>query len=229
MNSQEKIWAHFQNAAVDSFAGAIPRLNYLLKRIQKLLKGRKASVLNIGIGNGYLEEEVLARGWESYSLDPDQNAVSQLLSKGIHAKVGRIENIPFDDQMFDAVVASEVLEHLTDNELSPGLAEIFRVLKRGGHFISTVPYRENLSDNEVVCPDCGKIFHRWGHHQSFDERSFGVRISGLFGDGAFDVKYFVDWKSLNFKGKLTAAVKLLLVALGIHGSNESLVFLGRKP
>lgn len=229
MSAQEKIWAHFQNKGVNAFAGAIPRLNYVLKRIEKLSKDRKASVLNIGIGNGYLEEGILARGWESYSLDPDQSAVSKLLSKGVQARVGRIEKLPFDDQMFDLVVASEVLEHLAANELSLGLAEIFRVLKSGGYFIATVPYNENLADNQVVCPRCGDIFHRWGHQQSLDEKSLGSRISNLFSDQSFDVKYFVHWKSLNFKGKLAAAAKVFLVAVRIHGSGESLVFQGRKP
>src|SRR3712207_7275576 len=48
------------------------------------------------------------------------------------------------------------------------LDEVRRVLKSGGRFIGTVPYREDLPANEVMCPHCSSTFRRWGHEQSFD-------------------------------------------------------------
>jgi len=35
--------------------------------------------------------------------------------------------------------------------------------------IITVPYKEDLRQNMVVCPKCGAKFHRVGHMQVFDE------------------------------------------------------------
>ena len=45
--------------------------------------------------------------------------------------------LPFPDDTFDRVIASEVLEHVTDDQLA--LEEVFRVLKPGGTLAATVP------------------------------------------------------------------------------------------
>lgn len=45
--------------------------------------------------------------------------------------------LPFPDDTFDRIIASEVLEHVTDDQLA--LHELFRVLKPGGTLAATVP------------------------------------------------------------------------------------------
>ncbi|MEO7428797.1 MAG: class I SAM-dependent methyltransferase [Acidimicrobiales bacterium] len=45
--------------------------------------------------------------------------------------------LPFPDDTFDRIIASEVLEHVTDDQVA--LEEIFRVLKPGGTLAATVP------------------------------------------------------------------------------------------
>lgn len=45
--------------------------------------------------------------------------------------------LPFPDDTFDRVIASEVLEHVTDDQVA--LDEVFRVLKPGGTLAATVP------------------------------------------------------------------------------------------
>jgi SAM-dependent methyltransferase len=227
-HSQEKIWAHFQNRDRHAFDGAGQRLDYLIKRIQSLPRERHLKVLNVGTGNGYLEEQVMAQGWDSYSLDPDRSAVERLIAKGICGEVGRIEQMPFPDDLFDIVVVSEVLEHISGDLLPKALQETYRVLKHGGHLIGTVPYREKLEDWHVVCPACGQIFHRWGHQLSFDEGSMSRQMSGLFAIESLEPKYLPPWSGLNWKGRLTASVKLGLVALGFHGRGQNLFFLAKK-
>ncbi len=49
-----------------------------------------------------------------------------------------IYNMPYPDNCFDAVVLSEVLEHIDDD--ARGLGEAFRVLKPGGLVAVTVPH-----------------------------------------------------------------------------------------
>ncbi len=45
--------------------------------------------------------------------------------------------LPFPDDTFDRIIASEVLEHVSDDQVA--LDEVFRVLKPGGTLAATVP------------------------------------------------------------------------------------------
>ncbi|HJW96018.1 MAG TPA: class I SAM-dependent methyltransferase [Thermoanaerobaculia bacterium] len=52
--------------------------------------------------------------------------------------VGPIESMPFEDRSFDSVLCNAVLEHVVDAER--GIAELARVVRKGGHLIVTVPF-----------------------------------------------------------------------------------------
>ena len=136
--------------------------------------------MNIGVGSGYLEEIIKQAGWEIYSPDPNEKTINRLNEEGMKGYIGYIEHIPFHDEMFDIVVASELLEHLDDKQRLMGLSEIVRILKRGGLFIGTVRYKETLVDNEAVCPKCGEKFHRWGRKKSFNINELRKELSSFF-------------------------------------------------
>lgn len=53
-------------------------------------------------------------------------------------------SMPFEDNSFETVIATEVLEHCPDPELVMG--EMNRVLKKGGIFFFTVPFIWNLHE-----------------------------------------------------------------------------------
>lgn len=52
--------------------------------------------------------------------------------------VGFVDRIPFRDASFDTVLATEVLEHVTNAEQA--MDECARVLRPGGHLLVTVPF-----------------------------------------------------------------------------------------
>lgn len=125
-------------------------------RLSKRYIGKR--VLDVGAGSGAL-----------ISLVP--NAIGlDFVPKHPRIIKGDISNMPFEDNSFDTIFATEILEHLDDRILSKGLDEISRVLRGGGNLIITVPYKEDLRQNMVVCPKCGARFHRVGHMQTFDEK-----------------------------------------------------------
>ncbi len=95
--------------------------------------------------------------------------------KNIIIKQGEISRIPFEDNYFDCVFITEVLEHLTYDDLYSGLQEIRRVLKPYGKFVITVPYKEQLQ--KIICPDCSAIFVPSQHMRSFDENSMILLLS----------------------------------------------------
>jgi SAM-dependent methyltransferase len=223
---QKRIWDYFQGEGAESFAGSAGRLNFLARQVNA------ERVLNIGVGDGSFERAAQSRGALIHCLDPSDEAIAGLrdeLGLGDRAQVGYVQSMPFDDDSMEVVVISEVLEHLGgDNILERALEEIERVLKPGGRIVGTVPAREDLSRQMVVCPDCGKQFHRWGHAHSFDVSSVRTLLGRLFSVRQVSERLFVTWSTLNWKGKLSAGIRLLLHHLGIHGKDENIWFVAVK-
>jgi SAM-dependent methyltransferase len=223
---QSRIWDYFQNEGADSFRGARPRLLYLAGRIPK-----GADVLDIGVGDGTFERIAVARGLRVHVIDPDAKSVERArteLGLGERAKIGTATALPWPDASFDAVVVSEVLEHFDDATLRGSLAEANRVLRVGGELIGTVPADEVLEQQRVVCPDCGRRFHRWGHEQSFSRDRLRSLLDESFDAAEVRRRWFVAWDQLNWKGRLQAAARLVLTLAGIWGQGHNLVFGARK-
>lgn len=225
--TQDKIWAYFQNEGVASFEQALPRYRFLLRRISKRLTA-SASTLNIGVGSGMLERMLVEKGCRVAALDPDESTIQRIKDLGVDARVGMAEKLPFDNARFDVVVASEVLEHLSPDRCREALLEICRTLKPGGLFLGTVPYREHLADNLVVCPDCEHRFHRWGHQQSFDKQTLTDLLSQNFDVLFLSRRSFVPW-SLSPIRTLKSAVKWLLGRAGEAIASPHFYFECRKP
>lgn len=223
---QSRIWSHFQNAGADSFEGAKARLDYLLRVINRLVMDPR--VLTIGVGDGYLENRIRAQGWDLVALDPDTSAVERLREWGIDARCGVMEKIPCNDEEFDCVVASEVIEHLTDVQGRLALLEVARVLRPGGVFIGTVPYAEDLRSAETVCPGCGLVFHRWGHKRSFDAVALRDHLAPLFVDVSVRRRVFVDFARRPLRGKVKGGIRWLLGMLGERIAAPNLLFVGRR-
>lgn len=224
--NQDKIWHFFQSESPEVFRNSEGRLRYLALQVKRKTKN-SPKVLNIGIGGGLFEEMAIKLRLDVYSLDPDKESIARLEKhsemKG-RAKVGNLQSIPFAEEAFDAVVVSEVLEHLTDTALEKALSEIHRVLLHGGFIIGTVPARENLIEQLVVCPHCNEKFHRWGHLQSFDKARMTTLLSNYFQVDVIAEKYLDAWSQLNWKGKAISLLKRSLLVIGIRGDGNSLYF-----
>lgn len=223
---QSRIWDYYQNEGAETFRGARPRLAYLAGLIAP-----GAYVLDIGVGDGTFERIATARGLRVHVVDPDAKAIERArteLGLGDRAKTGFGQELPWPDGSFDVVVVSEVLEHLDDATLRGTLAEANRVLRPGGRLIGTVPADETLDEQRVVCPDCGRRFHRWGHEQSFSPRRIESLLNEVLGEADAHRRWFVAWDLLNWKGRAEAATRKTLAVVGIWGSGHNLVFSARK-
>jgi SAM-dependent methyltransferase len=223
------LWRYYQNDACGTFSLAHPRLAHLKRTAAKLGPRRSLQILNIGGGEGWLEQQCLNSGWRVSALDPDEGAVMSLRTRGVDSKVGTITRIPFEAGRFDVVFCSEVLEHLRDNEIDPAISEINRCLGSRGHLIGTVPYRERVADNTIFCPHCRTSFHKWGHVQSFDES----RMRALLAASGFDVillgpRAFADFSRPEFKNQLKSLIRAILGRLGEPIASPNLFFVARK-
>ncbi len=93
------------------------------------------SVLDVGCGSGFF---MLMFGGKLIGLDSAEN-VDVCAKRGLQAYAVDLEKdqFPLRDQIFDAAVCLEVLEHLADpNNI---LDEINRTLKSGGYLIISTP------------------------------------------------------------------------------------------
>ncbi len=225
---QHRIWDHFQTTGVDSFEHARGRYRAMAAVVRQV-HGSGGRVLNIGIGSGGLERLLAQRGWQVASLDPSPAAVDALRAAGLEAHCAMAQQMPLEDNRFDVVVASEVLEHLQPEVRTPALKEVARVLRPGGWFVGSVPYREVLRDQEVICPDCGKVFHRWGHVSSFDLDDIRRELGPVFAQVRCGRRAFVDWQAARTPVKLVKAIAhSLLGRLGEPIANPSIVFSARR-
>lgn len=223
---QARIWDYFQTESHASFTGGRGRLEWIARQIRP-----GSRVLNVGVGAGTFEAIALARGIDVHCLDPSERAVESLRARlplGDKARVGLAQSMPWADGWFDAVVASEVLEHLSDEVVDGALSESARVLAPGGRLIGTVPSAEDLGESLVVCPGCGLRFHRWGHQQSFDASRMRALLSRHLRVERLVARPFVTWSDLDWQGLLHAAARHAFRAVGIHGKNENLAFIAVK-
>ena len=227
--TQDKIWDYWQTTGIQAFTSNTGRLNYVGKLVANTGKHK---VLTIGVGDLYLEKILLRDGIDLYVMDPSEASISSahdtLHLDSSRAKVGYSQDMPFEADSFDVIVMSEVLEHLDDDVLARTIQELYRVLRKGGQFIGTVPFNEDLK--EIMCPHCSSVFHRVGHVRSFDQQSIRKTINAVFEDSNIKVwvKFLPAWTILNLKGRLVAILKKILELFSSYPSKSNLIVIATK-
>jgi SAM-dependent methyltransferase len=118
---------------------------------------RSADVLDFGAGAGRHVAEFRAVGYDAMGVD--QQFVSHSEGSVDARFLRRVEPpdyvLPFDDDSFDFVYSTSVMEHVVD----PGraLAEIARVLRPTGLSIHSFPSRWRLIEPHILTPVGGRI------------------------------------------------------------------------
>lgn len=99
--------------------------------------------LDVGCGTGFSMRKAKDEfNCNSYGIDPDPGGhgvgrYSSNSTHGLNIKKGFAEKIDFQDNSFDVVYCSHVLEHVNEEEAS--LREMYRVLKADGVLIIGMP------------------------------------------------------------------------------------------
>ncbi len=137
------------------------------RRTVALLPSDVGSVLDVGCGAGIVTQELLRRFPCVLGLDFAFEPLCQVKEVGIYAIQGDACAFPFPEKTFDAIVATELIEHLSEPARRQALNEMVRVARR--YILLTVPYREVLEGAQVKCGECGCIFHAYRHAKSFNE------------------------------------------------------------
>ncbi len=117
-----------------------------LRRIGEQV-GRCATLLDAGCGDGYLLESLAGQADVRYGLDLSGvglRRARERLGPDIHLVQGFLESLPFEDDAFEVVVSTHVLEHV--KHLDKAAAELIRVARR--RVIVLVPSQEPMTYTE---------------------------------------------------------------------------------
>jgi len=110
--------------------------------ITSLSPKKNEIVLDAGCGDGFYLH-LLSKFTNAHLIGLDDNpkaldlAKNYVKSKRLKLVEGSVMKMPFNNNKFDKIICSEVLEHLPDDV--GGLREFKRVLKKGGVLAITVP------------------------------------------------------------------------------------------
>jgi SAM-dependent methyltransferase len=128
---------------------------------------RRLRVVDAGAGWGQLATGLAEDGHQVTALDWAHSRLERFAARarelGIVQVAAPLEQSGLPDAYADAVVCSEVLEHLFDPALA--LREFSRITGEHGFLVVTVPHAEILRG--VRCPGGAVVFHPHGHLHSF--------------------------------------------------------------
>ena len=129
-------------------------------------------ILDVGVGLGRVISPLSQ--YVRHGIDISLDYLKQTKDKGIDVAYARIEDMPYKDGLFDAIICCDVLEHVLD--LNRCTEQMLRVLKPGGLLILRVPYKEEL---EVYLRD--DLDYEFIHLRNFDVPSLRLHFGKIFG------------------------------------------------
>jgi len=147
---------------------------YVISKVSKNV----SSILDVGCGSGWVAKHFATKGVQVNSLDVSVvNPAKALKLYPFNNHNGVVANsfrLPFADDSFDCVIASEIIEHV----VSPTdfVKELLRVVKKNGELIITTPNKEKIIYN--LCIHCNQKTPVNAHLHSFDENKLESLYSG---------------------------------------------------
>ena len=112
-----------------------PQQTYRDQLFDAVMGSRPQSILDVGCGQGDFLSRVAERECIGVGLDPDENRAAELIARGIDARIGYAESLPFPNESFDCIVMEYVPHHLAN--LPQALCEAVRVARRGIFILDT--------------------------------------------------------------------------------------------
>ena len=112
------------------------------------LKGKNVLVIGCGFGEDALRVARLGGNVHAFDLSPESIEIARERADrdalSIDFQVAPAEKLPYQDSLFDVVLAHDVLHHC---DVVPTVAEIRRVIKAGGLLVVSEVYSHSLTEN----------------------------------------------------------------------------------
>ncbi|MCP4632123.1 MAG: class I SAM-dependent methyltransferase [candidate division Zixibacteria bacterium] len=140
---------------------------YFLKSLKE-----NSLILDLGSGSGSLTKLLSEKRFHVIPADLSIDNLKAISSPNCYPVYADGYQLPFQDNCFDAVILSSVLEHC--KEPIDMLKESKRVLSSNGIIISVTPFNENILYHQ--CVHCNKLTPSYAHLHSFNEN----KLTSLF-------------------------------------------------
>lgn len=174
-----------------------------------MLGRTRGAVLDLGCGNGSIARALIAEGYDVYGVDASESgiAIANAESPGrffvLDVSSGQLPT-ELAGKCFDAVISTEVIEHLYDPRAFIVFAR--RILASGGEFIVSTPYHGYLKNLALAVT--GKfdahftVLWDGGHIKFFSRET----LEQMLRENGFEVTAFAGagrcpylWKSMLLK------------------------------
>ena len=180
-------------------------LSLLLKDIDEAIKNyASGDLLDLGCGNKPYEE------WYNKNTKTQTGCDVMQSDKNRVDVICLATDLKFEDNKFDTVLATQVLEHVYDHHSM--IKESFRVLRPGGNMILTVPFTWELHEEPF---DFFRLT-KHGLKELFEEAGFEiVYIKANGGKWAATFQMFINtiYSTFKFKTIRAKVLKILFIEL----------------
>jgi ubiquinone/menaquinone biosynthesis C-methylase UbiE len=131
----------------------LKRLDFIKERLANSIS-TGGKVLDVGCGNGIITMHLGKVGYEVYGIDMSEKAIANATAKNpfknVVFSVMDAETLRAAGERYDAIICSEVLEHL--HEPSKLLSQLYQILNDNGVLLVTVPNGTGPRESLVTKP-----------------------------------------------------------------------------
>jgi 2-polyprenyl-3-methyl-5-hydroxy-6-metoxy-1,4-benzoquinol methylase len=173
-----RFWANEARTEGNAYSRQFGR--HMAKTLAPHLRGCR-TVLDYGCGFGFFVPRLAAMGLQvsATDLSPEAVAAANTNNRGLAGFRGArlTDELRASGETFDAITATEIVEHMSDEALTLFFADMRTLLAPGGRLLLTTPNDEDLALATVYCPACDHEFHRWQHVRSWSAEALTVRLA----------------------------------------------------
>ena len=183
--------------SLETLSEAVNYNRFVVDRMQPYL-GKKLLELGTGIGN--LTPLFLENGREVTAIDIEESLISVHRQRVPASTSLMVECIslqdlarrPGEQNSYDTVVSSNVLEHIPDETIGPVVSAMYTVLKPGGHAVHWVPAFDGIF---------GSMDESFGHYRRYSRKSAArlFQVPAYAGTG-FQIVSCSYWNMAGFFG-----------------------------
>lgn len=157
-------------------------LRLLRSSVMRMVPDSTSLMLDVGCGSAFVAGHFCPRGVKVVSMDiafaNARKAYAKYPVDNHAVVVADAYHLPFPDQTFDCIIASEIIEHTVDPQAF--VASLLSKLKPGGTLVVSTPYKEQIVYSLCIHCNC-KTPHN-AHLHSFDKEKMRRIVEPLPAD-----------------------------------------------